>query len=77
MGTVDYFILDGAGPASAGPATGDAICPFCGCGFEGGEDAAFCDDCELSDCVFCGVTTHRPLLSDNLACRACEGGDPE
>jgi hypothetical protein len=37
------------------------------------NDNLLCLDCELSDCAYCGVTTNRPLLSDNLACQLCDG----
>ena len=51
---------------------GGAQCPACGT--EDVEDFALCEDCHLSDCAFCGVTTHIYLLSENLACADCEGG---
>jgi len=48
-----------------------AVCPACG---PDNEHVEFCEDCGPSDCVFCGTTTHRCLLSENLACADCEGG---
>ncbi len=48
-----------------------ALCPACG---PDDENFEFCEDCALSDCVFCGTATHRYLLSENLACADCEGG---
>lgn len=53
-------------------------CRFCGCLFDPDNDCdepLFCHDCELSDCVYCGTPTNRPLLSENLACSLCELGD--
>jgi hypothetical protein len=49
---------------------GGATCPACG------PDQAtfqFCEDCEQSDCAYCGVVTKRYLLSENFACAGCEG----
>ncbi len=37
--------------------------------------SSFCENCELSDCTYCGITTHRRTLSENLACRTCEDGE--
>ena len=49
-------------------------CRLCGVLYvAGGDDNQFCEDCELSDCAYCGFTTNRPLLSCNLACQMCEG----
>jgi hypothetical protein len=39
------------------------------------EQQPYCEDCELSDCAFCGVTVHRFELSENLACPTCETGE--
>jgi hypothetical protein len=51
-------------------------CSFCGGWFDPCDpDDSLCQDCELSDCAYCGVTTHRPLLSENLACGRCEDRD--
>lgn len=49
-------------------------CRFCGRWFET-ADGPECEDCEPSDCAFCGVTTIRPLLSDRLACALCDGDE--
>jgi hypothetical protein len=49
-------------------------CPGCGIAHdEQKEGTVFCEDCGPSDCVFCGITTLRWLLSEQLACRSCEG----
>jgi hypothetical protein len=55
--------------ASECPSVSD--CPGCGPDISG--DFELCEDCELSDCAYCGSTTHRFLLSENLACALCEG----
>ena len=34
-----------------------------------------CEDCALSDCLYCGAPTNRCNLSANLACRMCEEGE--
>jgi hypothetical protein len=52
----------------------ETICPICGSSYDAGaDDAPFCEDCELSDCAYCGAPTHRFSLSENLACSLCEG----
>jgi hypothetical protein len=62
--------IDGAAPGGAN----EAICRFCGVLYDvDHNDIAFCEDCELSDCAFCGISINRPLLSENLACQVCEG----
>jgi hypothetical protein len=54
----------------------EPTCPACGLPHnEQQTGEPFCEDCGLSDCAFCGVTTHRPMLSENLACRVCEGSE--
>jgi hypothetical protein len=75
----DDDVTDGAGPAYAGPASCEAeratVCSLCGSWFETCDpDEELCEDCGLPDCAYCGVTTHRPLLSENLACVTCEEG---
>lgn len=55
--------------------TTEATCPLCGRSYDAGDDAPFCDDCQLSDCAYCGITTNRPFLSDDLACRVCSEGE--
>jgi hypothetical protein len=51
-------------------------CLFCGTWFETCDpDNSLCEDCEFSDCAYCGFTTYRPLLSESLACGTCEGRD--
>ena len=53
--------------------------PTCrGCGVWLGDpdpDAVFCEDCGPSDCAYCGATTLRWMLSENLACSMCEDGE--
>jgi hypothetical protein len=54
----------------------EQTCPACGwrhCATE--TRSPFCEDCQLSDCAYCGITTHRRTLSENRACRTCEDGD--
>jgi len=48
---------------------GGCVCSACGCSVNA-ED--FCEDCAPSDCLYCGRTTHRRMLSENLACNICE-----
>jgi hypothetical protein len=56
--------------------TREVPCEFCGLPHDtGDDDAPFCEDCELSDCAYCGATTNRPLLNENLACQTCEGAE--
>jgi hypothetical protein len=53
-------------------------CESCGSLLPEGQDlhyGPFCEDCELSDCAFCGTTVHRWELSESLACRVCETGE--
>lgn len=52
-----------------------AECRRCGTwlGDHGGE--GLCEDCELSDCAFCGTAVPRMDLSAELACPMCMG-DP-
>jgi hypothetical protein len=58
------------------PPPADPICPGCGWWHDEHETGAvFCEDCELSDCAYCGYTTYRRLLSENLACVVCERGE--
>jgi hypothetical protein len=52
---------------------GGAVCLACGSD-NGADFDELCEDCHLSDCAYCGVTTHGYLLSANLACADCEGG---
>ena len=44
-------------------------CPTCGCTV---DTDGFCEDCAMSDCRYCGMTTLRWMLSENLACDICE-----
>lgn len=54
----------------------EPACAGCGVHHDPGEPGtAYCEDCGPSDCVFCGVTTLRWMLSDNLACGMCEEGE--
>jgi hypothetical protein len=54
----------------------DPTCPRCGQPHDEQQTGMpFCEDCEQSDCKFCGATTFRDLLSVNLACRTCEQGE--
>ena len=49
-------------------------CALCGCPLDDADgDRPFCEDCEPSDCAYCGRTTPRALLSEHLACLMCEG----
>ncbi len=50
-----------------------APCHLCGCALPEGQDLAYCEDCEMSDCWYCGTPMPRPLLSDQFACAMCEG----
>ena len=62
----------------AAPDEIEGQCQSCGSQLPDGQDiqdAPFCEDCELSDCVFCGTSVHRFELSENLACRVCETGE--
>jgi hypothetical protein len=53
----------------------EPICPGCGLQHDEQETGApFCEDCGLSDCVFCGTPTLGGL-SENLACPECEDVD--
>lgn len=45
------------------------LCPACRCTVDA---EGFCEDCEMSDCLYCGMATHRWMLSENLACGICE-----
>jgi hypothetical protein len=54
----------------------EATCPGCGLPHDEQQTGAvFCEDCEPSDCVFCGAPTARGMLSENLACVVCERGE--
>lgn len=51
-------------------------CPSCGSWYHHDEAGSpFCEDCELSDCAYCGTSLHRFELSENLACPICEHGE--
>ena len=54
----------------AADARSGAPCPGCG---PDDQDFEFCEDCELSDCAYCGSPTNRYLLSEDLACATCVG----
>jgi hypothetical protein len=54
----------------------EVVCPSCGLPHDHGDTGSpFCEDCELSDCMYCGMPTNRCNLSENLACRVCEEGE--
>ena len=54
----------------------EPTCPSCGLPHREHETGSpFCEDCELSDCTYCGAPTNRCNLSANLACRMCEEGE--
>jgi hypothetical protein len=61
------------------PVTDEAPEPMCpGCAMPHDEDekgTVFCEDCGPSDCAYCGRTTLRWMLSENLACTECEGSE--
>jgi hypothetical protein len=52
----------------------EAICPLCENRYHPWDDAPFCEDCELSDCVICGQAVNRPSLSEDLLCWECDDG---
>ena len=35
----------------------------------------FCEDCEPTDCLYCGTPTPRGMLSEHHACTVCELGE--
>jgi len=54
----------------------EPTCPSCGLPHHEHETGSpFCEDCEPSDCAYCGAPTNRCNLSSNLACRVCEEGE--
>jgi hypothetical protein len=54
----------------------EPTCPACGLPHDEEDTGSpFCEDCHLSDCAYCGFTTHIWMLSENLACRVCEEGE--
>ena len=66
--------------ADGSPDDVDAVdehtCPACGRHHYDTEPASpFCEGCQPSDCAYCGITTHRRTLSENLACETCEQGE--
>ncbi len=52
------------------PSQTTALCPGCCVILDG--DAALCEDCQMSDCRYCGTPVYRWMLSENLACTGCE-----
>lgn len=56
--------------------TPEPICPSCGLPHDPAvTGTAYCADCDLSDCAYCGTTPHRFLLDENVACSICERGE--
>jgi|GEM_PF-6645732 len=53
----------------------EPTCPGCGVHSEEDGEAVTCEDCGPSDCVWCGKTVYRWMLSENLACQVCEQGE--
>ena len=51
-------------------------CRRCGSWLDPTSGSDLCEDCELSDCVFCGATVPRMDLSSALACPTCMGEEP-
>lgn len=67
-----------AAPSTVGTTTQTSSRRCRGCGMPHDEQragTAFCDDCEPSDCRFCGTPTPRGMLSKNAACIICERGE--
>jgi hypothetical protein len=63
-------------PSPDGGGLSEPTCPGCGVVHDEQETGTvYCEDCGPSDCAYCGATTLRWLLSENLACRVCETGD--
>jgi len=52
--------------------TATSLCPGC-CVILDGDDP-LCEDCAISDCLYCGTLVFRWMLSENLSCAQCEGG---
>jgi hypothetical protein len=52
--------------------TAASLCP--GCCVILDDDDALCEDCQMSDCLYCSKPVFPWMLSDNLACAGCEGG---
>ena len=48
-------------------------CRRCGAWLDPGSASVLCEDCEPSDCVFCGATVPRMDLADARACPTCMG----
>ena len=54
----------------------EAKCPGCGLLHDERQTGTiFCEDCQPSDCKFCGATTARGMLSEHRACITCERGE--
>jgi hypothetical protein len=54
----------------------ESTCPGCGMPHdEQASGAVFCEDCEPSDCLYCGQPTPRGMLSEHHACTVCELGE--
>jgi hypothetical protein len=53
----------------------ELTCPGCGVPSEEDGQAMTCEDCGPSDCLYCGTTVYRWMLSENLACQECEDGE--
>lgn len=54
-------------------------CAYCGVQEPWDADTDFCEDCQPSDCTWCGTTYNRPDLDEDLRCRTCacqEWGQP-
>ena len=55
--------------------TPESVCPGCGMPHDETQTGrAYCEDCGPSDCAYCGATTLRWMLSENLASQTCEAG---
>jgi hypothetical protein len=65
-----------AAPLDDAGAPVEPTCPGCAMPHDEEETGAvFCEDCGPSECAYCGGTTLRWKLSENLACETCEHGE--
>lgn len=51
-------------------------CRRCGAWLDPASGSDLCEDCEPSDCAFCGGTVPRMDLTRQLACPSCVGEEP-